>query len=335
MFARARAADKPPGDTVSFGKPALDTSPSRSPAARRASRRRRRLRQYGVVALFMSPWLIGLVVFTLYPTFASLYFSFTHYDLLSAPQWVGLSNYQFMFHDPNFWQSLRNTLWMVVFATPLQVAFAIGCAMVLVRVRQGVGIYRTIFFVPTMVPAVAATLGFVFILNPSGPIDRVLSVLHVPQPLWFEQPAWSKPGLLLLGLWGVGNTMIIFLAALLDVPKELYDAADIEGAGPWQRFRNVTLPMISPVIFFSLVIGVIYGFQYFTEGYVASVGAGLGSPQGSLLFYSIWLYQQGFQYFHMGYASAMAWVLFIIIMAATLVLIRSSRRWVHYQGGFL
>src|SRR5215831_3485012 len=301
MFARARTSDKLPGDTVSFGKPAPVRSPGRSEAARRASRRRRRLRQYGVVALFMSPWLIGLVVFTLYPTFASLYFSFTHYDLLTAPQWVGLSNYQFMFHDPNFWQSLRNTLWMVVFATPLQVAFAIGCAMVLVRVKQGVGIYRTIFFVPTMVPAVAATLGFVFILNPAGPIDRVLSLLHIPQPLWFEQPAWSKPGLLLLGLWGVGNTMIIFLAALLDVPKELYEAADIEGAGPWQRFRNVTLPMISPVIFFSLVIGVIYGFQYF----------------------------------HMGYAAAMAWVLFIIIMAATLVLVRSSRRWVHYQGGFL
>lgn len=323
-------------DEVTFGR-AVTAQGAKAVVSRRARRRRRRLRHYGVVALFLSPWLIGLVTFTLYPTFASLYFSFTHYDLLSAPQWVGLSNYRFMLSDPNFWQSLRNTLWMVVFATPIQVAFAIGCAMVLIRIRRGVGIYRTIFFVPTMVPAVAATLGFVFMLNPSGPIDRILSLLHIPQPIWFQQPSWSKPGLVLLGLWGVGNTMIIFLAALLDVPKELYEAADIEGAGPWQRFRNVTLPMISPVIFFSLVIGVIYGFQYFTEGYVASGGDPntLGSPQGSLLFYSIWLYQQGFQYFHMGYASAMAWVLFIIIMATTLVLVRSSRRWVHYQGGFL
>src|SRR5262249_9365275 len=161
---------------------------------------------------------IGLMVFTLYPTFASLYFSFTHYDLLSAPQWVGLSNYQFMFHDPNFWQSLRNTLWMVVFATPLQVAFAIGCAMVLVRVRQGGAISATVVVLPSMVPAVPAPLGLVFLLNPAGPIARALSPLHLPQPLWFQQPAWSKPGLLLLGLWGVGNTMIIFLAALLDVP---------------------------------------------------------------------------------------------------------------------
>ena len=154
--------------------------------------------------------------------------------------------------------------------------------------------------------------------------------------MWFQDPQWAKPGLVLLGLWGIGNTMIIFLASLLDVPQQLYDAADIEGAGPWQRFRHVTLPMISPVIFFSVVIGVIYGFQYFTEGYIASGGDpnNLGSPQGSLLFYPIWLYEQGFQSFHMGYASAMAWVLFVIIMACTIVLIRSSNRWVHYQGGF-
>ncbi len=298
--------------------------------------RRKHLRYYGVVLAFLSPWLIGFLTFYLYPTLASLYFSFTHYDLLTPPQWVGLANYRFMFTDPQFWQSLRNTLWMVVFATPIQIVFAIGTAVVLTRVKRGAGIYRTIFFVPTMVPAVAATLGFVFLLNPAGPIDLVLGIFHVPQPLWFQQPFWAKPGLLLLGLWGIGNTMIIFLAALLDVPKELYEAADIEGANPWQRFRNVTLPMISPVIFFALVTGVIYGFQYFTEGYVASGGdpSTLGTPQGSLLFYGIWLYQQGFQYFHMGYASAMAWVLFLIIMVTTLVLIRSSRRWVHYQGGF-
>jgi multiple sugar transport system permease protein len=287
--------------------------------------------------MFLSPWLVGFLAFTVYPTLASLYFSFTHYSLVGSPTWVGLANYRFLFSsDPNFWLSLRNTLWIVIFGTPLQVAFAIGCAVVLTRVKRGGGIYRTIFFVPTMVPAVAATLGFVFILNPGGPIDAILRFLHVPQPLWFQDPHWSKPGLLVLGLWGVGNTMIIFLASLLDVPKELYEAADIEGSNAWQRFRHVTLPMISPIIFFSLVIGVIYGFQYFTEGYVASGGdpANLGFPQGSLLFYSIWLYQQGFQYFHLGYAAAQSWMLFLIIMACTLVLIRTSKRWVHYQGGF-
>lgn len=313
------------------------TAGSAAQAGTSARKRRRgpQRRKFGVVVLFLSPWIVGFLTFTLYPTLASLYYSFTHYDMVSPPQGVALANYRYMLTDPYFWQSLRNTLWMVIFATPLMVAFAIGAAMVLIRVKQGTGIYRTIFFIPTIVPAVAATLGFVFLLNPSGPIDQVLAFFHIPQPLWFEQPLWAKPGLVLLGLWGIGNTMIIFLASLLDVPTELYEAADIEGANAWQRFRNVTLPMISPVIFFALVIGIIDGFQYFTESYIASGGASsLGDPQGSLLFYSIWLYQQGFQYFHLGYASAMAWVLFLITMAATFVLIRSSRRWVHYQGGF-
>jgi multiple sugar transport system permease protein len=289
------------------------------------------------VLLFMSPWIIGFLVFNLYPAIATLYYSFTKYDLLGQPQWVGLFNYKFMFtEDPQFWLAMRNTLWIMAVSIPLQVAFAIGCAVVLTRPKKGVGVYRTIYFVPTMIPAVAATLGFVFLLNPKGPIDAILGFLHLSQPLWFTDPFWSKPGLVLLGLWGVGNVMIIFLAALLDVPTQLYEAADIEGASSWQRFRHITLPMISPVIFFSVVIGVIDGFQYFTEGYVASGGPqnGLGAPQGSLLFYPIWLYQQGFQYFHMGYAAAMAWVLFVIIMACTFVLIKTSNRWVFYQGGF-
>jgi multiple sugar transport system permease protein len=301
-----------------------------------ARRRRRTLRRYGTVLLFMSPWIVGFIVFYLYPMLASLYFSFTRYDLLSQPHWVGLANYRFMFtSDPQFWSAMRNTLWIVAIATPIEVVFALGCAMVLTGVRRGSGIYRTIFFVPTMVPAVAAALGFLFLLNPAGPLDRLLGLLHAPQPLWFQDPHYAKPGLVLLGLWGIGNTMIIFLAALLDVPRQLYEAASIEGASPWQRFRFVTLPMVSPVIFFSLVIGVIYGWQYFTEGYIAAGGTGhLGEPQGSLLFYGIWLYQQGFEYFHMGYASALAWVLFVIIMIFTVLLIRSSHRWVHYQGGF-
>ena len=300
-------------------------------------KRRGRWRYRGTILLFLSPWLVGFLVFTLYPMVASLYFSFTHYDMLTNPQWVGLSNYRFMFtEDPNCWLSLRNTLWMVVIATPIQIVFAIACAMVVIRIKRGVGSYRTIFFVPTMVPAVAATLGFLFILNPGGPLDTILAFFHLPQPLWFQDPQWSKPGLLLLGMWGVGTVFIIFLAALLDVSKELYEAADIEGASPWQRFRHVTLPLISPVIFFAAVTGIIYGFQYFTEGYVASGAqpSSLGNPQGSLLFYGIWLYQQGFQYFHMGYASALAWILFLIIMACTLILIRTSRHWVFYQGGF-
>jgi len=306
-----------------------------APAIRRRRPRTGRFRRVAIVLLFMAPWIIGFFAFILYPMLASLYFSFTKYNLLQPPEWVGLFNYKFMFlHDPLFWQSVRNTVWIVVFGVPVSIVFAVGTAMVLTRVKVGSSVYRTMFFLPTMVPAVAATLAFVFLLNPSGPINTILRLLHIPQPLWFASPQWSKPALVGLSLWAIGETMIIFLAALLDVPRQLYEAADMEGAGPWQKFRHVTLPMISPVIFFSVVIGVIFGFQYFTQAYIASGGQlHLGEPQGSMRFYAVWMFQQ-IQYSHMGYASALAWVLFLVVMACTVVLIKASRRWVHYQGGF-
>ncbi len=315
---------------------ATDTFP-RPSAARVRARRRQARKEYLWVLLFMSPWIVGFVWLYVYPIVASLYFSFTKYDgILGSPQWVGLFNYRFMFtKDPFFWTALKNTVWIVAVGTPITIVFAIATAYVLTKPRRGRTAYRAIFFVPTMVPAVAASLAFVFLLNPGGPIDTVLRFLHLPTPLWFQSAEWSKPSLVLLGLWGVGSTMIIFLAALLDVPAQLYEAADIEGARAWHKLRHITIPLVSPVIFFSAVIGVIYGFQYFTEAYVVGkAGGGLGNPQGSTLFYTIWLYQQGFESFHLGYASAMAWVLFVIVMACTLVLIRTSRRWVFYQGGF-
>jgi multiple sugar transport system permease protein len=291
-----------------------------------------------MVLLFMSPWIIGFFAFYLYPMVATLYFSFTHYDLLSQPIWVGFDNYRYMFtQDPFFWQAVRNTLWIVVIGVPVQIVFALSIAWVLTRPKRGVGVYRTIFFLPYMVPVDAASLGFVFLLNPSGPVNRILGWLHLPQPLWFQDPRFAKPALVLLSLWAVGDLMIIFLAGLLDVPAHLYEAADIEGASGWQKFRHITLPTISPVMFFALLIGVIGGLQYFTQGYIASAatstGNQLGDPQGSLLFYTIWLYQQGFSSFHMGYASALAWVLFLATLGCTALLIKGSNRWVHYQGG--
>jgi multiple sugar transport system permease protein len=294
-----------------------------------------------VVLLLMSPWIIGFALFMAYPMVASLYFSFTQYNLLSAPRFVGLANYRFMLTDPFFWQSLRNTLWIVAFGVAANVTFAILVASLVAKRRRGVRVYRTVYYLPTIAPAVAATLGFVYLLNPAtGPINHLLRLLDLPTPLWFYDPQWAKPGLLLLGLWGVGETMIIFMAALLDVPQELYEVADIEGGNRWQKFRFVTLPMISPVIFFSIVVGLIYGFQYFTEAFVVSTsttpaGSGLGAPQGSTLFYSIWLYEQGFQLFHMGYASAMAWTLLVVSVICIVILIRTSKRWVHYQGGLI
>ena len=249
--------------------------PAAADKARAAERRRRRRRsawRRQLVALaFMSPWIIGFCAFYVYPILASLYFSFTKYDILTNPVWVGLDNYRFMFtSDGRFWTAVGNTLWVVAIIVPLQVAFGIATSTVLIQVKRGLGFYRTVFFLPTMVPLVAAALGFVFLLNPGGPVNAVLGFLHLPEPLWFRDPAWSKPGLALMSLWMVGQTMIIFLAAMLDVPRHLYEAADLEGAGPLQRFRHVTLPLISPVIFFSVVIGVINGFRYFTETYVVS-----------------------------------------------------------------
>jgi len=297
--------------------------------------------------MLLSPWLVGFTVFFGYPLVMSVYLSFTHYDLLSPPRWIGLANYRYMFgSDPQIWPAIKNTLWIIAIAVPLQVIFAFSMAMMLTRARRGGGFFRTVFYLPALAPPVAATLAFVYLLNPeTGPVNTLLGHLGIEGPLWFHSPSWSKPSLVLLGLWGIGNIMIIFLAAVLDVPQQLYESAELDGAGPWQRMRWVTLPTVSPVILFSVVIGVIAGLQYFTQAYVAAnVAAGqasqagsnestLGYPENSTLFYPVLLYQHGFRYFNMGYASAMAMVLLVVAFAITLVILLNSRRWVHYQGG--
>jgi len=303
-------------------------------------------RRRGLVAAFMSPWIVGFTVFFGYPLVMTAYLSFTHYDLLSSPKWIGFANYRFLFTtDQTVWPAVQNTLWFIAIAVPLQVLFAMGVAIMLSRAQRGVGVFRTIFYLPALAPPVAATLAFVYLLNPAtGPVNIALSHLGIQGPLWFQSPQWSKPSLVLLGIWGVGNTMIIFLAAILDVPQHLYESAELDGAGPLQRLRWVTLPTISPVILFSVVIGVIAGLQYFTQAYVAASVAGgsatysaeaanaLGYPQDSTLFYPVLLYQQGFRYFNMGYAAAMAMLLLVVSFAVTFLIVRNSRRFVHYQG---
>ena len=295
----------------------------------------------------MSPWLVGFSVFFGYPLVMSAYLSFTHYDLLSSPRWIGWSNYHYLlFVDPFTWTAVKNTLWFIAVAVPAQVLFALGIAMMLARARAGVGVFRTIFYLPALAPPVAATLGFVYILNPSnGPVNVILGHLGIHGPLWFNSPSWSKPSLVILTVWGVGNIMVIFLAAVLDVPRQLYESAELDGAGWFQRFRWVTLPTISPVILFSVVLGVIQGLQYFTQAYVAAgvasgqasqaadVTAGsLGYPQDSTLFYPVLLYQHGFTDFQMGYASAMAVLLLVVSFAVTLVIVLNSRKWVYQAG---
>jgi multiple sugar transport system permease protein len=318
---------------------AVALTPERRRARRRAAWRRRRL-----VLLLMSPWIVGFAVFFAYPMVSNAYLSFTHYDLLSHPRWIGTSNYRYLFEkDPSIWPAVKNTLWLIAIMVPLQVLFAIGVAIALQRARRGVGFFRTVFYLPTLAPPVAATLGFVFLLNPAtGPVNTLLGKVGIEGPLWFNSPSWSKPALVLLALWGIGNTMIIFLASLLDVPKHLYESAELDGAGAINRFRWVTLPSISPVILFSVVIGVIEALQYFTQAYVAAgIARGgqagdslsvLGYPEQSTLFFPVLLYQQGFRFFNMGYAAAMAVLLLIVSLAVTFVILRRAERLIHYQG---
>jgi multiple sugar transport system permease protein len=314
---------------------------------RRRARRKAAWRRRGLVLAFMSPWLIGFTVFIAYPLVYSGYLSLHSYDLLNAPKWVGLGNYRYMLHDdPEIGVAIRNTLWLILIAVPLQVMFAFGIALMVTRARTGAGVFRTVFYLPALAPPVAATLGFVYLLNPAtGPVNIGLDRLGIEGPLWFNSPEWSKPSLTLLAMWGVGNIMIIFLAAILEVPRHLHESAQLDGASALQRLRWVLLPTISPVILFAVVLGVIQALQYFTQAYVAAaIAAGQASqagtvstleqgyPEGSTLFYPVLLYYHGFRFFNMGYASAMAMLLLAVAFTLTLVIVRNSRRWVHYSG---
>ena len=292
----------------------------------------------------MAPALIGIAVFFIYPLLSAIYFSFTKFDLLTTPQWVGLRNYVYLFaHDALAWQAAKNTLWFVAILVPARMIAALLTSMLLVSLKRGGGFFRTIFYLPALAPPVAATIAFVFLFNPAtGPVNGFLSMLGIDGPLWFDSPDWSKPSLALLGTWAVGDLMVIFLAALLDVPKPLYEAASLDGANGWQRFRHVTLPALSPVLLFAAVTGVIQTLQYFTQAAVAaSVASGsattgggvsstFGYPEESTLTYPLHLYVSGFRYYDMGYANALAVVLFVVAFAVTLVLLRRFRA---FTGG--
>lgn len=283
----------------------------------------------------MSPWVVGFSVFFVYPLLATVYFSFTSYDLIGSPVWVGFKNYVFMFtSDPLMWVAIRNTTYLVVTITVGRVAYALLSAIVLAKVRRGSGLFRTLFYLPALAPPVAAALAFVFLFNPgTGPVNQLLAFFGIRGPLWFNDPALAKPALTILALWASGEIMVILLAAVLDVPREYYEAAELDGAGPFARFWNITLPSISPVLLFAVINSIIVGLQYFTQAVVAgavasgssdAVGSGplLGFPDNSTLTFPMWLYQQGFHYYNMGYASTMAIVLFLVSAVFTVILVR-------------
>lgn len=266
------------------------------------------------------------------PIALSLYYSLCDYDTLSPPHWVGAENYRLLFtQDPLFWRSLWNTLYMVLFGLPLSMAVGLGLAFLLNQKLRGMSIYRTVFYLPSIVPVVATSILWLWLLNPEmGLVNAGLAKVGIRGPGWMVAPAWAKPAMILMGLWGVGSAMIIYLAGLQDVPQSLYEAAALDGAGPWARLRHVTLPMLSPILLFNLIMGLIGFFQYFTQVYVMTNGT--GGPQDATLFYALRLFQSAFIDFNMGYASAMAWVLFGITITCALVIFRTSARWVYYAG---
>ncbi|MFF3324507.1 carbohydrate ABC transporter permease [Streptomyces sp. NPDC002889] len=301
------------------------------PPGLRARHRRSTLRTLA----FLSPWLIGFGVFFAYPLISTVYFSFMKYDGFAPPTWVGLKNWSYVFNDyPFFWPALRNTLWLVAVMVSLRVLFGIGIGLLITRIRTAAGLFRTFFYLPYLAPPVAATMAFVFLLNPgTGPANTILEAIGLPAPGWFTDPAWSKPSLTLLALWGIGDLMVIFMAALLDVPKEQYEAAELDGAGPWQRFRFVTLPNISPIVLFAVITGVIATMQYYTEPLVAAkVASGViggsgqqfepGYPDRTTLTVPQIVYNLGFQRFDTGAACVVALVLFALAMAFTALLMR-------------
>lgn len=299
--------------------------------ALRAKRRSSALRTLA----FMSPWLVGFGVFFAYPLVSTVYFSLMRYDGFGVPEFRGLDNWVYVFRDyPLFWPALRNTLWLVLVMVTCRVVFGLGVGLLITKIRTGAGVFRTLFYLPYLAPPVAATLAFVFLLNPgTGPVNSVLEGLGVSAPGWFTDAAWSKPALTALALWGVGDLMVIFMAALLDVPREQYEAAELDGASAWQRFRFVTLPNISPIVLFAVVTGVIQTMQYYTQPLVAGkVASGIiggsgqsfepGYPDKSTLTLPQLVYNLGFQRFDYGSACVVALVLFVLAMAFTALLMR-------------
>lgn len=298
------------------------------PARRRMSNIARREALDGY--LFIAPWVLGFVLFTAGPMIASLALAMMRWDLFSPPQWVGLANFQQLGRDPLVRISLWNTAFFTFISVPLNLIMALATALLLNQPIRGQSWFRTFFYLPSIMPAVATAVLWFWILNPEvGLANALLRQLGLPTSQWIWHPSTSKPSFILMGLWGVGNTMVIFLAGLQGIPQTLYEVAELDGANWWQRFRAVTLPMLSPVILFNLVLGIIGSFQVFTSAYLLTNGG----PQNSTLFAVLYLYRLSFEQFKMGYASALAWLLFAIILVFTLIQLRLSKAWVYYEGG--
>jgi multiple sugar transport system permease protein len=287
-------------------------------------------RSLAVGLAFLSPWLVGFLVFTLIPVAMSLYYSLTDYSLLQPPLYKGLDNYRALANDPVFWKVLLNTFVYAIFALPLGMILALAVAMLLNSRVAGVSVYRTIVFLPSIVPAVASAMVWMWLFNAKlGLINTGLRAVGVSNPpAWLNDASWAMPALILMSFWGIGNTVVIYLAGLQDVPRELYEAADIDGATAAHKVWHVTLPSISPVIFFNLIMAIIGTLQVFAVPFIMTGGG----PARATYFYTMYLYDNAFRFLNMGYASAMAWVQLLLVLLLTAIAAWSSKHWVHYQG---
>ncbi len=285
---------------------------------------------YGI--LFMMPWFIGFIIFGLYPMIMSVYYSLCRYDVLRIPQFIGFGNYQkLIFEDPYFWTSISNTLIYTILRVPLCIIGSLLLAVLVNNAVKGVKVFRTIYFIPSIVTGVVLSVVWLWMFNPQfGLINSFLAYMGIPGPLWLLDPNWSKPSMVLMSVWSIGGgRMLVFLAALQGIPKHLYEAVDIDGGGWWAKFRNVTIPMLSPIIFLWTVLEIIFSLQVFVEAYIMTQGG----PLNSTMFYNLYLYNKAFNDFEMGYASALAWLLLIISLIITVIQFWLSKRWVHYDGG--
>jgi multiple sugar transport system permease protein len=279
---------------------------------------------------FTAPWFLGMLLFVAGPMVASLLISFMHWNLLKPAHWVGTRNYaKLLLDDPLFYQSLKVTSLYTLCGVPLCMAAALGLALALAGNRRGRNVFRTIFFLPTVLTGVAVSMLWQWIFNPEfGLANTVLQELGIRGPEWLGSTRWALPALIIMSVWGVGGTMVIYIAGLQNIPEQLYESAAIDGAGPVRRFLHVTLPMLSPTLFFTLILGVIGSFQVFTQAFVMTGGG----PDYATYFYALYLYFQAIEYLNMGYASAMAWILFVIVLGLTLIQFRMARHWVYYEN---
>ena len=299
----------------------------------RAHRGALRRREARAGLLFVLPWLLSLLIFTTYPVVAAFYLSLTDYNVVQPPTWVGLQNYRTMLSaDPAFWISVRNTIYYTLLAVPLGLAGSLGLALLLnLRVR-GLAVYRTLVYLPALTPPVVSTIIFIGMFDPEGGlINAILQQVGLPALGWLNDPTWAKPALIMMSLWGLGAGALIFLAGLQEIPQALLEAAAIDGAGPWLRFRHITLPLLTPVILFNLVVGVIGAFHVFTPALVS--GGTTGKPLESTLMLMVHIYRNAFRYFAMGYAAALAVVLFVVMLVLTLAILWPTRGWVYEARG--